>query len=350
MGLAKYTTYRVVNAIIILFLVLLITAFIMNQYMEDTIKADIEMMIQQQVFKNPEYGHLSIEEKEKIAQEKREFYYAKYGLNQPYIIRVFYRAYDALTFNFGRAITLRSSTGSAKVMDIIIEALPRTILLFTTGTIITIIIGIILGMKSAVKVGSLFDRTISTFALFTYSLPMWWTGMLFILFFSYQLGIFPSGGMVSTPPPEGFAYYIDVLWHMSLPLITYVFVNFGGWAYMTRSIVTNIMTEDFVITAKAKGVPERKILYGHVFRTASPPIVTSMVLSIIWSLGGAIITEAVFSWPGLGRLYWMAISSGDMPVVLGLVYVTTFLYVFAVLILDFIYGLLDPRVKVGVRG
>jgi peptide/nickel transport system permease protein len=259
-----------------------------------------------------------------------------------------YRAYDALTFKFGRAVTLRSSTGSSLVVDIILEALPRTILLFTTATIITIIIGIILGMKSAVKVGSLFDRTISTFALFTYSLPMWWTGLLFILYFSYMLNIFPSGGIVSTPPPEGFAYYLDVLWHMALPTITIVFVNFGGWSYMTRSIVTNVMTEDFVITAKAKGVPERSILYGHVFRTASPPLVTSMVLSLIYSLSGAIITEAVFSWPGIGRLYWMAISSGDMPVVLGLVYITTFLYVFAVLILDFIYGLLDPRVKVGV--
>jgi peptide/nickel transport system permease protein len=253
-----------------------------------------------------------------------------------------------MTFNFGKAITLRSASGSAQVINIILEALPRTILLFTTATIINIIIGIYLGMKAASRLGSFLDRSISTLAMFTYSLPMWWTGMLFILYFSYMLKIFPSAGMVSTPPPEGFDYYIDVLWHMALPLITIVFVNFGGWAYATRSIVTNVMTEDFVTTAKAKGVPERNILYGHVLRTASPPIVTSMVLSLLGSLSGAIITEAVFSWPGIGRLYWMAISSGDMPVVLGLVYVTTFLYVFAVLILDLTYGFLDPRVKVGV--
>ncbi len=347
MGLAKYVSYRVVNALIILFFVLLITAFLMNKYMEDTIKTDIENRIQQEVYRNPKYARLSTEQKEQIAAQKRAFYYAKYGLDQPYIIRVLYRAYDAMTFNFGKAVTLRSSSGSSYVTDIILEALPRTILLFTTATIINIILGIFLGMKAASNIGSLLDRSISTFAMFTYSLPMWWTGILFILLFSYMLNLFPSGGMISVPPPSGIMHYVDILWHMALPLITIVFVSFGGWAYMTRSIVTNVLTEDFVITAKAKGVPERKILYGHVLRTASPPIVTSIVLSILGSLSGAIITEAVFSWPGIGRLYWMAISSGDMPVVLGLVYITTFLYVFAVLILDLVYGLLDPRVKVG---
>ncbi len=174
--------------------------------------------------------------------------------------------------------------------------------------------------------------------------------MLFIFYFSYTLEIFPSGGMVSIPPPEDpIAYALDVMYHLALPLITFVFVNFGGWSYATRSIVLNVLTEDFVNTARAKGLPERKILYGHVLRSASPPIVTSTTLAILGSIGGAIITEAVFNWPGLGRLFYVAILNGDMPVVLGLTYISTFLYVFAVLVLDFVYMILDPRVRVGIR-
>lgn len=350
MGVASYAVFRVANALVILFLVILITAVMMNKYMEDTILAEIRERVANEVFRNPQYINLSPEEKRELAENLTQYYIRLRGLDQPYIIRVLYRAVDAMSLNFGNAQTLKSASGSTNVADIVLEALPRTILLFTTGTIITIIVGILLGLKAATNVASLLDRAISTFAMFTYALPMWWVGMLFIFYFSYVIEIFPSGGMVSIPPPEDpIAYALDVLYHLALPLITFVFVNFGGWSYATRSIVLNVLTEDFVNTARAKGLPERKILYGHVLRTASPPIVTSTTLAILGSIGGAIITEAVFNWPGLGRLFYVAILNGDMPVVLGLTYISTFLYVFAVLVLDFVYMVLDPRVRVGIR-
>ncbi len=351
MAVVRYLAFRIVNALIILFLVLLITAVMMNEYVEDQIRTDIRERAYQEIYRNPQYAQWTEEQKQRAVQERIKFYEQQYGLDQPYHIRVLYRTVDAMMFNFGNAMVLKSAGGSPVVSDIILEALPRTILLFTTGTIVTIVIGILLGIKAATKVGSLLDRTISTFAMFTYSLPMWWVGMIFIFYFSYTLGIFPSGGMVSIPPPEEpMAYALDVLYHLALPLIVFVFVNFGGWSYATRSIVLNVLTEDFVNTARAKGVPERKILYGHVLRTASPPIVTSTTLAILGSIGGAIITEAVFNWPGIGRLFYQAILNGDMPVVIGLTYISTFLYVFAILALDFAYALLDPRIKVGVGG
>jgi len=107
------------------------------------------------------------------------------------------------------------------------------------------------------------------------------------------------------------------------------------------------MTQDFVLVARAKGLPESRILYGHVLRAAAPPIVTIIILSVLGSLGGAIITETVFNWPGMGMLYWSAISTNDLPVIIAEGYVFTFLFVIAMLIADLIYGLLDPRVKVG---
>jgi peptide/nickel transport system permease protein len=143
------------------------------------------------------------------------------------------------------------------------------------------------------------------------------------------------------------AQILDLLWHMALPLATVVFVSFGAWTYITRNIVVGTLQEDFVMAARAKGLPERKILYGHVLRTASPPIVTMSILSLIGSLGGAIITESVFTWPGMGRLYWIALQQGDLRVLLGLTFITTFIFVIAMVLVDLIYGFLDPRVKVG---
>jgi peptide/nickel transport system permease protein len=135
---------------------------------------------------------------------------------------------------------------------------------------------------------------------------------------------------------------------MALPLATVVFVSFGAWTYITRNIVVGTLQEDFVMAARAKGLPERKILYGHVLRTASPPIVTMSILSLLSSLGGAIITESVFTWPGMGRLYWIALQQGDLRVLLGLTFVTTFIFVVAMVLVDLVYGFLDPRVKVGM--
>lgn len=175
--------------------------------------------------------------------------------------------------------------------------------------------------------------------------------MLMILTLSYGLNLFPSGGKVSIPPPtDPITYFFDVLWHMGLPLLTAVFVSFGAWTYITRNIVVGTLQEDFVMAARAKGLPERKVIYGHVLRSASPPIVTMSILSLLGSLGGAIITESVFTWPGMGRLYWIALETGDVRVLLGLTFITTFLYLVATVAIDFIYGFLDPRVKVGLTG
>ena len=178
--------------------------------------------------------------------------------------------------------------------------------------------------------------------------------MLMIYVFSFLLSkavgfmVFPPGHMNSVPiPKDPIAYVLDVAWHMVLPVTSMVLVAYGGWALITRNLVIGIMTEDYIMTARAKGLPERKILYGHVLRNAAPPIITMVVLALAGTFGGAIITEAVFSWPGMGQLYWQAVMVMDVPVIMGLLYISTILLVAAILIADILYGVFDPRVKVG---
>lgn len=355
MGHGLYLLFRSANAVLVLIAVVFVSSILFNASVEQEIMASIEERVSIMI-SSPAFRALNQTERQKLMNIWREAEYRRYGLDQPYWIRVIIQARDVMTLNLGEATIMRSPTGASEVLQIILEALPWTIMLFTTATIIQIILGLYLGLKAAQGVGGLLDRSISVFAMFSNSLPMWWFGMLMILTLSYGLqsaGLpyFPSSGKVSTPPPtDPYLYLIDVLFHMALPLLTVVFVSFGAWTYITRNIVVGTLQEDFVMAARAKGLPERKVVYGHVLRSASPPIVTMSILSLLGSLGGAIITESVFSWPGMGRLYWIALSQGDVKVLLGLTFITTFLYLIATVAVDFVYGFLDPRVKVGPTG
>ncbi len=171
--------------------------------------------------------------------------------------------------------------------------------------------------------------------------------MIMIMFFAYQINIFPSGGLHTVPPPQGFAYFLDILYHMALPMLTLLIIDFWGTAYLTRNIVLGTLQEDFVMSARARGIPENKVLFGHTMRTSAPPIVTMALLSLLSSISGNILFEGIFSWPGMGNLYWIAIEQNDVPVLMGLLAITTALYIAGLVILDLIYGFLDPRIKVG---
>jgi peptide/nickel transport system permease protein len=350
MGYGLYLLFRSANVVLVLIAVVFVSSIVFNASVEQELITSIDESIRARI-RDPTYRALNETQRQELMRIWREEDYTLHGLDQPYWIRVLYRARDVLALNLGKATVMTSPTGSTDVLQIIMEALPWTIMLFTTATIIEILLGLYLGLKAAQRVGGLLDRSVSVFAMFSNSLPMWWFGMLMILALSYGLNLFPSGGKVSIPPPaDPFLYAVDVLWHMILPLMTVVFVSFGAWTYITRNIVVGTLQEDFVMAARAKGLPERKVVYGHVLRSASPPIVTMSILSLLGSLGGAIITESVFTWPGMGRLYWIALQAGDVKVLLGLTFITTFLYLVAVVAVDFVYGFLDPRVKVGLAG
>ncbi|MEM0188891.1 MAG: ABC transporter permease [Saccharolobus sp.] len=279
-------------------------------------------------------------------QKYKESLISAYGLNQPIIDKYFIQMYNLLRFNFGDAYFLQAPSGSRQVSAIIAYYLPNTILLFTTATIIFIIVGTIIGLLSAKS--SFWEKVIAIIAVIHSSIPTWWLGFVLIAALAYSIKVFPSGGMTSVPPPKNpFDYGISVLYHMALPLITIFIVNVGGFAYIVRSLVASIMKEDFIITAKARGLPDSRILYRHVLRSASPSIATQAILALAGSLGGSLTTEVVFQWPGVGLLTYIAITLDDLPVILGITYVLTIVLLLGLFLGELVYGILDPRIKVG---
>ena len=347
-GFLRFLTIKLIDAMIVLMAVLIITVALFSGTLAEIKKQMIIDTVKQQVLNNPELvARLGDKVKEYI-MKKAEILIKAQGLDKPWYENLPYYLMSVITLDL-RAQVLRSNTGSQIVRDIVMERLPNTVLLFTTGTLVTMAIGVLLGVYVANKRGSILDKTVTLGALITTSLPMWWLGMVMLQVFAFQLHLFPPGGMMSIPPPKDpIARALDVLYHMTLPLLTFVAVTVGGWAYVTRNLVLGILKEDFVLAAKARGLPRRRILLKYVLRPALPPIITMMALSLAGSLGGAIITETVFNWPGMGMLYWEAISALDVPVILGITYVLTLVFVIAMVLVDIAYGLLDPRIRKGM--
>jgi peptide/nickel transport system permease protein len=151
------------------------------------------------------------------------------------------------------------------------------------------------------------------------------------------------------PAPTGWAGTVDFLWHLALPLITLVILTVWGTAYLTRNIVLSNLQEDYVMAARARGVAERRVLFGHTLRTALPAIMTLAVLGLFASIAGNIIVEGIFGWPGIGNLYFIAVQQNDVPILTATLAIQTLFNMFGFVLLDIIYGLLDPRVKVGGR-
>lgn len=346
MGYGRYLAFRIVNAIVVLIIVtFLISALFVKAAEESNQARMLEELLQwERTEGNRIKQTQGMEAFEEAKKGKEAELRKRYELDKHYGQKVITKSLRTLRLDFGK--TSMPIFGTNNVKSIIVQALPRTILLFTTGTVIVILIGLLLGVKAARDAGSIFDRGLSIFALLTYSLPMWWTGMLMLLIFAYKLSLFPLSSMPD-PNLTGMAHIRDLAYRLALPVITYVFVAFGGWAWTTRNIMIGTLQEDFIMAARAKGVPERKIIYGHALRAAAPPIVTMTIFSLLGSLGGAIITESVFNWPGMGRLYWTALQQNETNLLIGLTYFFTVLFLASVIIADMAYGYLDPRVKVG---
>lgn len=283
---------------------------------------------------------------EALAARRQELESA-YGLDRPWYERMPGMVVRVLTLDLGEARTLRSFEGSNRVSDIVLERLPNTVLLLTTALVLTAIIGLTLGVWLSTRVGSLIDRLISYFAAVSFALPAWWTGILFILVFSFYLQLLPSGGMYSSPPPAGgLERFLDLASHALLPVITLVLVSVGPYIYVVRTMTLNVAQEDHVTVARAKGMPGRIVARRHILRVAAPPIVTGLILGLAGSLGGSILVETVFNWQGMGRLYYEAIlGTPDEALIVGLTFMFTLLYVIARLILEVLYVFLDPRVR-----
>jgi peptide/nickel transport system permease protein len=343
----RYLIKRVLNALLNYLIIIFLLSVMFNTTAEKSVRTQVLEQVQAEAAR---LRNFTSEQVQQWRADREVFLIHRYHLDEPFLSRVFWKTIDTITFRFGNSTIIKSSQGERDVWTIILETLPRTAILFTSAIVLEIVIAIWLGLKKAQRPGGLLDRSTSIGTMIVYGMPSWWVGMLLLMLFVYIIPIFPSGGMTSIPPRHGFLGFIDLLYHMALPLITLVLIGFWGTALLTRNIVLGILQDDYIMAARARGLPERRVLFGHTLRTAAPPIITIALLSLLSSVFGSIILEGIFSWPGMGNLYWIAVQQNDVPVILGLLSVTTGLYMAGLVALDLIYGFLDPRIKVGGAG
>jgi peptide/nickel transport system permease protein len=349
MGYARFIVGKTVSYVLALFGAVSILYVAIYPTMQKVIQASANEAASD-FQRNLVKGHsgLSLAQIQASVATFKASYLATFGFNQPLPVKYALQMSSLFQFNLGSAFFLQSPQGSKQVIDIIVAYLPNTILLFTTGTLLFVGVGAILGLLAARSAGGKLDRSIPIIAVIHSSLPTWWIGFILIAYFAYSLNILPSGGISSVPPPSGLLQgFGDLLYHMTLPLASFFIVNVGGFAYVIRSLAVSTMGEDFVTTARARGMTENRVLFRHVLRTASPSIATQSILAVAGSFGGAITTEVVFRWPGLGYLTFAAIIANDLPVIVGSTFVLTVILFLGLYIGELTYGLLDPRIKTG---
>ncbi|MGD8506172.1 MAG: ABC transporter permease [Candidatus Bathyarchaeota archaeon] len=286
-----------------------------------------------------------------IAPETLELLRNIYGLNEDLHIRYLKYIRNMFTFQFGISFESR-----APVAEEMAAFLPATILLLGSAMVATILVGTPIGILAASRRGSKLDVLTIGSGLFTWGVPTFYIQLLAMLFLSYYflvsfgVSLFPVRGLYSIPPPSNpFAFMGDVAWHLALPVLTLVVGGFGSWALYTRNILLDALTQDYIVTARAKGLSERTVLYRHAFRSTLPPIVTIIALSIPGIITGAMITEYIFTLPGIGRWYLAALQGSNYPVLQAVLFVFAILTILCNLIADLLYGILDPRIRVGMR-
>jgi len=345
-GFGRFVVKRSINMLIVLFATLVLTIALLGPTMDKILTDAIKFYIVEEITQK-DLQFQTPEERQSYIDERIRLQTTTLGLDEPWYSpkRFTNTVLKVMVLDLGKSNYLTSDAGSSNVRDIILEKLPKTVLLFTTSTIIVTIIGLYLGAFVANRAGSLLDRLNSSFAVFSGSFPIWWVGMLMIFAFAFTYQIFPPHSTPQTDPSDP-SYPLDLLYHMLLPLITLVLVSFGAWAYMVRYFVVGVLNEDYIAAKRTIGIPERRVIYSHALKNAAPPILTVIALSLAASFGGAITIEAVFDWPGMGQLYYAAIGFLDIPIIIGLTYVSTVIFIITVFITDIVYAYFDPRVKV----
>jgi peptide/nickel transport system permease protein len=256
--------------------------------------------------------------------------------------------------DFGRSWTLLRDR---PVANLLLSRLPKTLQLMLISILLSMVIGVPLGVYSAVKQYSRFDYFITTLAFLGSSMPTFFFGLLMILAFSV---IPKNAGLPYLPPgsSEAVRSYIvpslgtitagsvaDRILHLILPVAVLTMVNVSGWSRYVRASMLDVLRQDYVRTARAKGLFERVVIIKHALRNALIPFITVAIFSIVLLFGGAVLTESVFSWPGMGRLFVLALSSYDYPVAMSILFILAVLTVVATLLQDILYTVVDPRIR-----
>jgi peptide/nickel transport system permease protein len=262
------------------------------------------------------------------------------GLDQPLPVQYIKWLGLALHGNLGYSFFSRQP-----VMTMILQRLPMTLVLMVTAEIFIIAISLILGIVSAVKQYSALDNIITSFSFIGFSMPIFFIalGLMNIFavdFKAWGLPYLPTGADIWNPKD-----ILSLAWHLVLPVTCLVIITVAGYSRFLRSSILEVLGLDYIRTARAKGLSQRAMLYKHALRNAALPFITIVGLDIPFLLGGALVTETIFAWPGMGRLFWEYAQRGDFPVVLGVLLLTSTAVVFFTIIVDVLYTFIDPRIR-----
>lgn len=265
----------------------------------------------------------------------------QFGLDQPLYVQFLRYLGNLVTFDLGY-----SFRQSLPVSELILQRLPATLLLMGTSIGFALVAGCSLGFLAARRAGKLTDTVISVVALLFYATPVFWVGIMLIVVFSVMLDWLPVGGMTSIEANlSGLALVGDVALHLILPAVTLGLFYLAIYARLMRAAMLEVYGQDFVRTARAKGVRPRRIAWRHVLRNALLPVVTTLGVQLGSILGGAVLVETVFSWPGLGRLAFAALFQRDLNLLLGILFCSSVVVVLVNIAVDLVYTLLDPRIE-----
>mgnify|MGYP001135856495 CR=1 FL=1 len=356
MGLRSYILKRIGYSFILLILVLTLNFIIFWVMPGDPIS----------LFINPVKG--SKPERELIAAGLKKLW----GIGDPLPVQFLRYLQNMLSWQFGTSF-ISFETISSEILYYV----PFTVLLMGGSTVLAIVFGVVIGVLVAHKRGGKFDSSMVLTSLIFYSLPTFWMGMIFIILFSSMLGWFPIKGaypsqwtlpgqwptpltidpgssspntlnvMLNLNTGNTLTFVWGFLWHSFLPVMTLTLFQYGGYLLLARATMIEALTEDYIITARAKGITERNVLFKHALKNASLPLITNAALSFGFMLSGAIITETVYTWPGIGHWIWFAIQNKDFPALQALFYIVALSVILANFVSDLLYGIIDPRIKYG---
>jgi peptide/nickel transport system permease protein len=265
---------------------------------------------------------------------------AIYGLDKPLFQQYTDWIRNLLTLNFGI-----SFVSGAQVRDVVADRLPVTLWMNIVAMAVTFVISLWMGIKGAMTYEQKTDKILNQVSLLSFAMPSYYLALVAMMVLSVTLGWFPIAGMHSLEPPEGAGYYIDMAWHLTLPIAVMVFVGIGSLALYIRGLVIEILKSDYIYFARARGIKEGKIIRYYILPNLLPPIVTMLGLSLPGLIGGSVILESIFGIEGMGQLFYLSAMSRDYPVIMGILMMSAFLTLIGNQIADAVLLKLNPFVK-----
>ncbi|MDD2448141.1 MAG: ABC transporter permease [Sulfurimonas sp.] len=277
-----------------------------------------------------------------MTEEAIEQLKAVYGLDKSLTAQYLDWIKNIVTLNFGISFVTGQDVSSE-----ILKRLPITLIMNSIALVCVFAISLYLGIKAALEYEKKADYIIRQISLVSFSMPSFYLALLFIIFLSLNLNLFPIAGLHSTEPKEGFAYYSDMAWHLVLPVGVMIFVGLGSMIIYVRSLTLEILKSDYYFFALSRGLSEQKMLRYYILPNLLPPIITLLGLSLPGLIGGSVILESIFGIDGMGQLFFMSALSRDYPIIMGTLIITAFLTLLGNMVADLILLKLNPYIKRG---